>query len=208
MGAYPNVDRKYKRNRRFVNSKGFVDYMIANIPEGSQFRIHVSGDFFSVEYVKKWIEIVTARPDVTFYAYTRSWREWELWEHIRYLHFEHDNVTVNLSVDDETGSPLSMGYDKYWFRQMRWAYLTKTDNVPDWIRTDRDDVVFRSNSSGHKIRRANAKKKGLNPDDVAPLVKRLGARVCVVEQGQKIPGMTCKKCSLCVDKPKVPANAM
>lgn len=36
------------------------------------FRIHVTGDFHSPEYVKKWIEIIKAHPDRQFYAYTKS----------------------------------------------------------------------------------------------------------------------------------------
>jgi hypothetical protein len=83
---------------------------------------------------------------------------------------------------------------------MRWCYLTKTDNIPDWIR--HDDIVFRSNHLGHKKRRKNAKAKG-NP--IPALIKRLGGQVCPLEQGQDIPNFSCAKCMLCVNKPKVPA---
>lgn len=38
------------------------------------FRIHVAGDFFSPEYIAAWIMLVRSRPDVKFWAYTRSWR--------------------------------------------------------------------------------------------------------------------------------------
>src|ERR1017187_7245544 len=37
-------------------------------------RIHVSGDFYSAGYVRKWAAIAAACPDTHFYAYTRSWR--------------------------------------------------------------------------------------------------------------------------------------
>ena len=37
-------------------------------------RIHVSGDFNSAEYVRKWVAIARACPTTRFYAYTRSWR--------------------------------------------------------------------------------------------------------------------------------------
>lgn len=36
-------------------------------------RIHASGDFDSVAYIRKWIKIVKSAPDTNFYAYTRSW---------------------------------------------------------------------------------------------------------------------------------------
>jgi hypothetical protein len=37
-------------------------------------RIHVSGDFTSPTYVENWITRLLQRPDVTAWAYTRSWR--------------------------------------------------------------------------------------------------------------------------------------
>lgn len=35
-------------------------------------RIHDSGDFYSKEYLNKWIEIAKASPKVLFYTYTKS----------------------------------------------------------------------------------------------------------------------------------------
>ena len=35
-------------------------------------RIHASGDFYSIEYARKWAEIAVQCPSVTFYAYTKS----------------------------------------------------------------------------------------------------------------------------------------
>jgi len=37
-------------------------------------RIHVSGDFDTVAYIHNWIHRLMERPDVTAWAYTRSWR--------------------------------------------------------------------------------------------------------------------------------------
>lgn len=36
-------------------------------------RIHVSGDFFSIEYINAWVEICSAFPQIKFWTYTRSW---------------------------------------------------------------------------------------------------------------------------------------
>lgn len=196
MAVYPNVARKYARNIAFAkgNAADFFIYMVNEIPRDCQFRIHVSGDFFSAAYVKRWIAIAKARPDVTFYAYTRSWRfNATLWRVILQLH-KLPNVNVNLSVDDETGAPYTKA-----MKALRWCYLTKTDSAPDWMRPK--DIIFRSNHNGQKTRRKNAIKKGLDPNDIAPLVKRLTGQVCPLEQGQDIPNFSCAKCRLCVDKP-------
>lgn len=37
-------------------------------------RLHISGDFDTVRYIDNWIERLNERPDVTCWAYTRSWR--------------------------------------------------------------------------------------------------------------------------------------
>lgn len=192
MRIYKNVDAKYTRNQAFASDPVFVDYMTLTIPKNCQFRIHVSGDFYDAEYVDKWIAIAQARPDVTFYAYTRSFRIPRIWLRILKLH-SLPNVNVNLSVDDETGAPSIVGSDA-----MRWCYLTKVDAAPSWLRAK--DIVFRSNHNGHKRRRKNAIKKGVTPP---PLVKRLTGQVCPMEQGQDIPKFSCAKCRLCVDKPGV-----
>ena len=35
-------------------------------------RIHDSGDFYNLEYTKKWLKIISAFPNVHFYAYTKQ----------------------------------------------------------------------------------------------------------------------------------------
>lgn len=35
-------------------------------------RIHVGGDFFSQAYFDAWLKVATAKPDIIFYAYTKS----------------------------------------------------------------------------------------------------------------------------------------
>ncbi len=196
MKAYPNVAKKYERNLELARmGLDFVKYMIANIPANCQFRIHVSGDFYSGYYTSQWRWIAESRPDVTFYAYTRSWRDLEIFAPIMQLN-ALPNVNVNLSVDDETGAPRLHA-----MQSMRWCYLTKTDNVPYWIRYD--DIIFRSNHNGQRRRRYNDSKKGVDPNIRSPLVKRLGGKVCPFEQGRDMENFSCAKCRLCVDKPGV-----
>lgn len=35
-------------------------------------RVHDSGDFYSMDYLRNWLEIARLNPDVKFYAYTKS----------------------------------------------------------------------------------------------------------------------------------------
>lgn len=198
MRLYPKVAAKYRRNLEIVYHPDFVDYMVGTIPIDCQFRIHISGDFFHKDYVRKWIEIASRRSDVTFYAYTRSWRVYDILPAIIELQ-QLENVNINLSVDDETGQPKFLGHDLF-----RYCYLTKTDSAPRWVR--RNDIVFRSNHVWHKKRRENAEKRGENPNIIAPLQHVIGmGTVCPLERGKDIPNFSCAKCRLCIDKPKVEA---
>lgn len=81
--CYANkAERLYKavlpyRQRNFVESKkgSFVAQMLSQLAKARTIkavRIHSSGDFYNQEYLNKWVEIMKARPDIIFTAYTKS----------------------------------------------------------------------------------------------------------------------------------------
>ena len=39
--------------------------------DGAWVRLHDAGDFFSREYLARWLEIMRARPQTRFYCYTK-----------------------------------------------------------------------------------------------------------------------------------------
>jgi hypothetical protein len=50
-----------------------VSLLLEMVPENATiFRIHESGDFYSQWYVQVWTKVVAGRPNVRFWAYTRS----------------------------------------------------------------------------------------------------------------------------------------
>ena len=76
----PNCLQAYRRN--FVLAKQtekFRETVIGILPRIlPAFRIHVSGDFWSKEYIQSWIRICKAFPQTRFWGYTRSWMIQEL----------------------------------------------------------------------------------------------------------------------------------
>lgn len=68
-------------------------------------RIHSSGDFFSVDYIKFWKNIVIANPDVKFWTYTRSWSISDLAKPLETLK-DLDNIQIFASVDPTMSSRL------------------------------------------------------------------------------------------------------
>jgi len=54
----------------FIKKMG---YELARV-KSEAFRLHVVGDFYSVDYVENWVEIASRFPDMIFFGSTRSWR--------------------------------------------------------------------------------------------------------------------------------------
>ena len=74
-GAYrfSNVAQAFERRLAVTQSNEFIDLMLKEIDanRAERIRIHDSGDFYSEEYLQRWLTIMRARPNVEFYAYTK-----------------------------------------------------------------------------------------------------------------------------------------
>lgn len=75
MGAYiwPKVYAKHESNLKLSQSDAFIPTIDAEIKKSKAdlIRIHDSGDFYSAEYLSKWIKVAELNPTVQFYAYTK-----------------------------------------------------------------------------------------------------------------------------------------
>lgn len=49
-----------------------VNSFVKKSKDNLNFRLHTSGDFFSLEYAEAWAEVMKKFPNVRFWAYTRS----------------------------------------------------------------------------------------------------------------------------------------
>lgn len=98
-------------------------------------RVHASGEFYSEEYVRKWIRIVKQNPNVVFYAYTRSWSDPDVLVALKEL-AKLPNFIMWWSCDRATGAPPRTP-------GVRRAYLMIADtDIPKF----KVDLVFRENS--------------------------------------------------------------
>lgn len=74
----PVVRAKHESNFMYTRQSNFRHLMNNEIKELraknkiDAIRIHSSGDFYSIEYILKWISIMLDNPDIIFYAYTKS----------------------------------------------------------------------------------------------------------------------------------------
>lgn len=94
--VYPNV--RIARWHNFdllkkLNSNEGTDLILASLPKKANIvRIHVSGDFFNESYFLAWLQVAKLRPNVLFYAYTKSLIYW-----VNYIKDIPSNLVLNAS---------------------------------------------------------------------------------------------------------------
>lgn len=87
---------------------------IPPLPDNAKIvRLHVSGDFNSIEYIQSWQKIVASNPSVTFFGYTRSWRVTELLNDLESLK-NLPNMFLWASIDKTIKEIPPVGWRRAW----------------------------------------------------------------------------------------------
>lgn len=170
----PTTQDLYRRNWRLSRHDSFVELAVKAIYENGirLLRVHVSGDFYDAEYVRRWRAIAKRCPQTHFYAYTRSWVDGQIRQSLRTL-AGLSNVQLWYSFDRDMAVPSPTG-------NIRVAYMSLDDN--DWPPTGSNpNLVFRVND-----------KTVIKHDPVTLTL------VCPVENG--VTQTTCTKCQICFGK--------
>ena len=71
---FPIVQELMEKKYEISKQNNFNSLMNAEIKKkkATHVRIHDSGDFYSVKYLQKWVQIAEFNPSIIFYAYTKS----------------------------------------------------------------------------------------------------------------------------------------
>jgi len=102
----PNCRQAYMRNLIVsLEPERFVEEVLSGLPEdASLVRVHVGGDYYCGEYCKAWRRICRARPNTSFWGYTRSWAIPMLRPALEQLRFL-GNMQLIASVDPDMPPP-------------------------------------------------------------------------------------------------------
>jgi hypothetical protein len=102
---YPSAMAYRQRSLDLSKSEEFIPTILNELDtlrqlhnkRGTPFavRIHASGDFYSPAYIQKWITIIEMRPDIEFYAYTKSI---SMWEKLKRAHCVPPNLELIYSM--------------------------------------------------------------------------------------------------------------
>jgi Gene product 88 len=101
-----NCRRAYVRNLALsLEPERFVDSVLESLPEDAPLvRVHVGGDYYSIEYAAAWLTICETRPATSFWSYSRSWAVASLLPALDRLRALH-NTHVLASVDPDMPLP-------------------------------------------------------------------------------------------------------
>jgi hypothetical protein len=77
--VFPSLREMVWENLRLIRNElnsGYMqcaDLICESLPKKFDvMRVHVGGDYFSLEYLKAWIEVAKRNPDKVFYSYSKS----------------------------------------------------------------------------------------------------------------------------------------
>lgn len=131
---FDSVKRRLDWNFQQSLRDDFVERMLAELRASGALvlRLHVAGDFYDADYVRRWVAIIKRSPRVRFYGYTRSWRVASIVPALEEL-ASCRAMRLWYSADEATGVPAAMP------PTVRTAFLqTSADPPPQGV-----DLVFR-----------------------------------------------------------------
>ena len=103
-----------------------------HLPHGTHvFRIHESGDFFNQAYFDAWLKVAKERPDIIFYAYTKSLKYW-----INRLNEIPENFILNASKGGKNDDLI----DKYGLKYVEVVYSPE-EAAQKHLKIDLDDSL-------------------------------------------------------------------
>jgi len=104
--VYPNVRIARWHNfdllKKLTTNKA-ADLILNSLPKKANIvRIHVSGDFFNESYFLAWLQVAKLKPEVLFYAYTKSLIYW-----VNYIKDIPTNLVLNASEGGKLDAQIS-----------------------------------------------------------------------------------------------------
>ena len=102
-------------------------------------RIHESGDFFSLEYIKAWLTVAKNNPDLKFYCYSKSLPF--------FLTNDLDsgliNMPENFFMTASYGGQWDHLIDRNYFPRYVKVFKFEHEAINEELEVDHDDSLFR-----------------------------------------------------------------
>ena len=180
----PNFFRRAEKNWDISQRKDFAEILAGAILHSgaTHFKIHVFGDFHSDSYIRQWITVVRALPEIRFWCYTRAWTRQALIPGLATL-ASLPNIRVNLSYDRSMPLPPCIPDTS-----CVWLADSDQDEPPQ-----NSLIVFRATEE----RQVRVTAEGKREFRYIPLRVLNTTTVCPHESGTRQPP-DCVDCSICL----------
>ena len=132
---FPDVYWRRRLNseaiKKCADEFAMADYIDLMMPKDARVvRIHVAGDFFNVKYFRAWMLVACRRPEVLFYAYTKSLKYWIA---------NRDNIPNNLVLTASRGGYTDELIEQHGLRSAKVVFSQQeADDLG--LEVDHDDV--------------------------------------------------------------------
>lgn len=177
----PRVHQFAMKNFAESQRADFVRRMTQQIRNAkvADFKIHVTGDYYSAEYIQKWVQIVRECSHVVFLGYTRGWRIERFVPALTDL-AALPNMNLLLSFDRQTGVPPAIPGTR-----LAWMACDDSDHPPV-----KAQVAFRATVERTADRPPNRR--------YLPLKVMGQTVVCPHQSGAADPPADCVTCRICM----------
>ena len=195
---------RYAENYEFTTTPEFVETMTTEIVQFAEnhpnetisVAFHEKGEIYTVEYLGKLDQVISATRDltnVTYFIYTRSWVSPPFRKALEELAQKHNNVRVNLSTDSDMtakfGVPSRIGDGLI-------TYLADTDAdlPPAGV-----NLVFRNLRVRHDSPMERFGGALVCPYEAKLYIAKNKDGTPALEKGKCKP-IRCQECRLCIDR--------
>ncbi len=116
---WPVVRKAWDKNFDLAKSGEFESLLITEIKQARKnvktVRIHVSGDFFSQDYIQAWERIILKFPTIKFYTYTKVYDKFdflglEVYPNMNLINSIADDGKINFGDENRVNELIKMGY--------------------------------------------------------------------------------------------------
>ncbi len=203
-GQFTFHNERYAENFAFTETPEFVGTMTTEIVQFAENHpneqvsvcLHEKGEIYSLDYLNKWEEIVSATEDLTnlnYFIYTRAWRNEEFRDALEEMSAKHNTVRINLSTDSDMvakfGMPKPIGNGLITF-----LAETDLDIPPAGV-----DLVFRNLRVRHDTPMERLGDALVCPYESKHFIAKNKNGVPALENGKCKP-IRCQECRLCIDR--------
>ena len=125
-------------------------------------RVHVAGDFFNQAYFNAWMQVARNRPDIIFYAYTKSIGFW-----INQL----GNIPSNFKLNASYGGKQDNLIEQY---NLKYAKVVFSVEQAGNLKIDHDDTSAYMRDESFCLLIHNTQPKGSEASKALSVLKKQG----------------------------------